>query len=543
TRIYGWLGFRNKLGASAFTFEDEQLALMLGIQTAIAYENALRFQALEQAKRRTEFAMRAAEMGIWEIDSTSGRVTWSEPMPAVVGIPAEHMPTSVVELLELVHPDDRERMEAEIRKVLVDGTPLAIDARALTADGGVRWIAGRARAVVEDGQVRGLLGVAINIDERKHLEAQLRQAQKMDAIGQLAGGVAHDFNNLLTVIKGYAEFLRDESVDEAQKTDADEILVASDRAAALTRQLLMFSRQQRVERRIVDLNDQLEKVSKMLRRLVGERFTIDLDLAGDLAPVYADANQLDQVVMNLVVNARDAMLLGGAITIGAGPLAAAAGAFGAGPAEAGPFVHLWVRDTGSGMTDEVRARLFEPFFTTKSRGAGTGLGLATVHGIVVESGGYITVDSAPGAGTTIHVYLPAASGTSAAPPAPPARARVATGTVLLVEDEPAVRQVAERVLQGVGYDVFSVESADAARRVFETRRIDLLLTDVIMPGCSGPALYRELSKTCPGLRVMYMSGYTDDAITGNDIDDDTPLVRKPFAAEELAGKVQEAMGR
>jgi signal transduction histidine kinase len=380
-------------------------------------------------------------------------------------------------------------------------------------------------------------------------DEQLRQAQKMEAIGRLAGGVAHDFNNLLTAIIGYTEVINErQDVDDLTRRDVAQIRKASDRATALTRQLLAFSRKQFLNPTVLDLNETASGMLQMLPRVIGEHIKTTVLLAGDLARVKADASQMEQVLVNLVVNARDAMATGGHLTIETSNITLTP------PrlqnenlkVEPGAYVMLAVTDTGTGMDAATRARAFEPFFTTKPKGKGTGLGLATVYGIVEQSGGGISLDSAPGRGTSIRIYLPATKATADQPSAepPPVRDGAGTETVLLVEDNDAVRDLTARALRRRGYAVHEAADAEQAVEWTLTSGItpDLLITDVVMPGLSGPNLAARLLQEHPGLRVLYVSGYPDDstAVDGNFWSGVT-LLQKPFTPAALAERVRLAL--
>ncbi len=388
----------------------------------------------------------------------------------------------------------------------------------------------------EKGELVEIHGFFIDETERWAAEEKLRQAQKMEAVGRLAGGVAHDFNNILTIILGYLEIVRP-SLSEADPRRADlaEVEAAAQRAAALTRQLLAFSRRQVLRPALIDLNAVVRDVEKMLRRLIGEDIKVTTDLAPGLGTVLADQGQIEQVLMNLVVNARDAMPDGGRLTI-------ATANEGGGPEAR---VVLTVRDTGCGMDREVLGRLFEPFYTTKEAGKGTGLGLATVYGIVKQSGGDVRVESEPGRGSTFCVSFPRAAGTPAsrAPEilvAPPST----SCTVAIAEDDLALRSLAGKVLQQAGYDVVVCGTPEdvLAWGGAHPGRIDVLLSDVVMPGMRGPELARRLAATHPETRVLYMSGYTDNEIARQGVlQSDVRLLQKPFTKSALLAAVREAV--
>jgi len=387
-----------------------------------------------------------------------------------------------------------------------------------------------------------------DVTEQRRLEGRLVQTTKMEAVGRLAGGVAHDFNNILTAVLAHGEFLAEAmSPTDPRREDVEEIRRSAKRAAALTQQLLAFSRKQVLQPKALDLNDVVQGVEKLLRRLIGEDITLKVRLASDLGTVLADPGQLEQVLVNLAVNARDAMPKGGTLTIetanAAPPPLETAEHSVLGPSD---YVVLVVADTGVGMDAEVRAHIFEPFFTTKEVGQGTGMGLATVYGIVKQSGGSVVVDSAPGQGATFRIYLPQASEPPKLEVATDANpgALGGTETVLVVEDQREVREVVCRTLKKVGYRVITAMNAEDARRLIEhhARQVSLVLTDVVMPGGSGPELVASLRTLHPEIRVLYMSGYTDAAIGGQDVrEGGLPLIQKPFDRQSLTRRVREAL--
>ena len=382
------------------------------------------------------------------------------------------------------------------------------------------------------GPPASVLGVVRDVTQRVRLEEQLRQAQKMEAVGRLAGGVAHDFNNILTVIATYCQFLLDATPPgDARRADVAEICKAADRAACLTRQLLAFSRQQVLQPRVVDVSEVVAGMEGMVARLVGEDVEIVTRLGVGLPPVLADPTQLEQVVMNLAVNARDAMPHGGVLIVTTDACPAGG-------------VRLAVRDTGSGMDAATRAQVFEPFFTTKPAGAGTGLGLSTVHGIVEQSGGRLTIESTIGRGTEVAVHLPAAApdaGGPAAAASAPSEAAGGTETVLVVEDEDAVRAAVRRALEARGYRV--LDAHDGTEGIATAGRfpgtIHLLLTDVVMPAMDGREVARRLAADRPGLRVMYMSGYSEGQTAERiSLGTGAVLLQKPFTLAELSHAVR-----
>ena len=370
----------------------------------------------------------------------------------------------------------------------------------------------------------------------------------MEAVGQLAGGIAHDFNNLLTAILGFSELLRASfTPDDERMADVGEILGAARRAASLTQQLLAFSRKQVLQSVVLDLNDVVSKAEKLLRHLIGESIVLRTVLDTTLGTVKGDPAQIEQVIMNLAVNARDAMPNGGSLVIDTGNVDLDnefTGEYSV--AGAGRYVRLRVSDSGAGIDPAARSRLFEPFFTTKGLGKGTGLGLSTVYGIVKQSGGFVKVDSDPDRGATFEVYLPRVD--AAAPDALDERVPVAVPsgreTVLVVEDEHALRAVARRTLAGLGYRVLDAISGEDALAVLEGQAepIDLMITDVIMPGISGRELARRLAVARPGLRVLFMSGYADDALADHGVlAADVEYLQKPFTPDELARRVRDVL--
>ncbi len=378
-------------------------------------------------------------------------------------------------------------------------------------------------------------------------EAQLRQAQKMEAVGRLAGGVAHDFNNLLSVIIGYAQFAQEGLPEDSPlRADIEEIRQAGERAAGLTRQLLAFSRKQVLQPVVLDLNEAVARMDKMLRRLLGEDVQFQTLLTDDLGRVRADPGQLEQVVVNLAINARDAMPEGGKLTIETGNADLDENYVADHPdAKVGPHVYFAISDTGVGMDAATREKIFEPFFTTKERGRGTGLGLSTVYGIIKQSGGNIWVYSEPGRGTTFKVYLPRAEDTSE-PKAveAPKHAERGTETILVLEDEPGVRRLAEQVLSSAGYTVLAAENAEQATELFKANqdKVAMLLSDVVLPGTGGPALARQLQAIQPGLKVLFMSGYTDNAIVHHGVlDAGVNFLEKPLRPDALLKKVRSVL--
>ncbi len=434
-------------------------------------------------------------------------------------------------------------------RVLAGGTLLGVETRWRGKDGRPLDVSVSAAPLRGPGtEPAGVLIVLADVAERKTLEAEVRRAQKLEAVGRLAGGIAHDFNNLLTVINGCSDLLRARLPDNDPGRELlDAIAGAGDRAARLTRQLLAFGRRQTLRPRGLDLNAIIADLGVLLGRLIGEDVTLETDLCPGTVPVVGDRGQLEQVVMNLALNARDAMPRGGRLTIATSRVEHAEGDATL-PAELrpGPYVRLTVSDTGTGIDAAVRAHLCEPFFTTKGPGKGTGLGLATAFAVVQQAGGALDFATAPGAGTTVSVYLPwLEQSEPAAEPEAAAAATIKGGgeTILLVEDEARVRKLVRDLLRGRGYTVLEAGDGAEALRVAAAHpaTIHLLVTDVVMPRLSGRALAEHLTALRPSLKVLYLSGYTDDAILRHGVQEGAALLAKPFTPEALVRRVREAL--
>lgn len=450
--------------------------------------------------------------------------------------------------LENIHPAERDSLVAQTQRELFTQGHSTHEYRFRQGNGKYLWTRGEIRLIRDNaGRAVEAVGSWSDVTERKQLETQFQQAQKMEAFGQLAGGVAHDFNNLLTVINGYSELLLAGMSEHHQDREPlRSIRDAGERAASLTRQLLAFSRQSMLETQILDPNAVVSESAKMLNRLIGEDVQLSVALDPHVGKVKADPSQLGQVLMNLAVNARDAMPTGGRLTVETlEVLVDAADSIGLADARPGRYAMIAVTDTGTGMTDAVKARVFEPFFTTKEIGKGTGLGLATVFGIVKQSGGRLEVYSELGVGTTFKIYLPVIEeGEVAEKSREPARIRGGNESILLVEDQADVRQIALMGLESHGYSVRSASDGLGALTSIERDQppLDILVTDVVMPGMSGRELAKKVRLLYPGIKVLFMSGYTEDAVIRHGIlQEDVAFIRKPFTPNSLAIKVRQVL--
>ncbi len=517
------------------------------------------FQVLQTAND----ALRAAERRLGDVIASSPAViytlavegggprgiTWiSDNVRALLGYTAEEA-LGTEWWKDTVHPEDRDPVLAAFREQMAAHARAANEFRIRHRDGRYLWVRSEARQVGgADGAPAEVVGAASDITERKLLEAQVRQAQRMEALGRLAGGVAHDFNNLLTIISGYSEMvLADLPPGDAKREKVSQISQAGERGAALTRQLLAFSRQAILEPQVLDLNVVVRENEKLLRRLLGEDVRISTLLAPDLSMVKVDPGHIGQILMNVAINARDAMPTGGVLTIRTeqvevnAELAAARQ-----EAKSGSFVALSLTDTGTGMTPEVLARIFEPFFTTKPQGVGTGLGLATVYGIVQQSGGFIDVDSAPGRGTTFRLYFPVSQEAARSHKPSTETPSTARGqeSILLVEDDAAVRTMVRCALAEAGYNVLEASRGTEALRLAGdlTNSIQLLITDVVMPEMGGGQLAEHLLRIRPEIKVLFISGYTDDAVIRQGIlREEVAFLQKPFTLPALAARVRQVL--
>lgn len=543
-------------GVSSYFSVDNSLAVHALVGLVLLFDVYVVFQQFQiygfrkRVQEREELfrliGENAADM-IALVDADGKRLYSSPSYKKLLGYSEEELQQTT--FYEQVHPDDSALVAAAAHEARRSGMGRRVEYRIRHKDG--HWLVVESTASLvqnQDNDGRKMVIVNRDITERKQLEEQLYLSQKLEAIGRLSGGVAHDFNNLLGVIIGYSEALQKQvGADHPFREAIEEIQNAGNRAAALTQQLLAFSRKQVLEPKVIDLNTVVSDVQKMLRRLIGEDIALTIFLGDDLGLVKADRSQIDQVILNLAVNARDAMPKGGRLTIETRN---------AQLTEAdtnryryvipGPFVLIKVTDTGCGMGAELQSHIFEPFFTTKEQGKGTGLGLSTVYGVIKQSGGYIWVESEVDRGSTFKVYLPRVEGQSEAAPERENVERSAqrARTILLVEDENSLRKLTRNTLKQAGHTV--LEACDAAEALEVAKKaaspIDLLLTDVVMPGMSGRALADELTALRPALKVLYMSGYTDGAVaTHGVLQSGISFLRKPFTGDELIGRVDEIL--
>lgn len=506
-----------------------------------------RTRDLVASEERMRFALVNANVGIWDVDP-DGSIRWSDTLEAQYGMPPGTFPGTQAAFLAAVHPDDRADVIETMTRAARAGGDFTLQHRTLHPDGSTHWLDGSGHYQLDDaGKPLRAVGISQDITVRRTLERQYQQSQKMEAVGKLASGVAHDFNNLLTVITGFAEFVSASLPDDSQSgDDVAEIIKAADRAAALTHQLLAFSRQQVLHMAPVNVNELVTDMNAMITRLIGEDISVRLALQPSVCVAIADRGQIEQVLMNLVVNARDAMPRGGSIVIETAEVELENSPFHEEHVEAGHYVMLAVTDTGTGMSMETQKRLFEPFYTTKGVGEGTGLGLSTSYGIVKQSNGHLWVYSEPGSGTTFKIYLPRSCdevpvSVAVSPPVP---AAWITETLLLVEDESSVRDLATRILCEAGYRVLRAANGADAQSLFNRHQssIDLVLTDVVMPGVGGPELLAHLHQVSPKLPVLYMSGYTEQSVAARaGLDRGIPFLQKPFTSAELLRGVRSVL--
>jgi len=495
-------------------------------------------------------SQKVSHFGSFEFVAATQETIWSEEESRIYGLdPAHGSPPYEQMLAHHIHRDDAAILDQTFRNAFASGGVYELEHRIVRPDGTIRIVHDIAHPYFDnDGKLYKYIGTTHDVTERRELEAQLAQAQKMESLGQLAGGIAHDFNNLLIPIMGCTELAKLESTtDEERNEHLDQVIEAATRAARLTRQILAFSRKQILQPRVLDLNDIILKFEAMIRRIIGEDIEFRTFLEPNLFRVNVDRGQVEQILLNLVINARDALPQGGRLTLETANvhLERAYLEKHKGAHASGRYAMLAVSDSGCGMDSATQQRIFEPFFTTKQRGRGTGLGLATVFGIVNQHRGSIWVYSELGKGTTFKIYLPEAHG--AEETVETSRAEImesASGTILVVEDEDMVRKLVCETLEATGFTVVEARGPAEALRLFPALKsaIDLLLTDVVMPEMNGRELHHKLEAMQPGLRVLYTSGYTDNVIVHHGVlDEGIHFLQKPFTLQALRTKVRESL--
>jgi PAS domain S-box-containing protein len=527
---------------------DGSISAVLSITRDITDQRTAE-DGLRVSEERFRLLARATNDAIWDWNLQTNAVWWNEGYETLFGIRLEEVPPTIESWTGRIHPEDLDRVVGSIDRLIASGgSPWSSEYRVLRHDGSVAFVLDRGH-VIRDGlgaAVR-MVGGMSDLTERKLLEARLLQSHRLESVGRLAGGIAHDFNNVLTVILGTVDLhLARLSLGDELREDLLEVRRAGERAAGLTRQLLAFSRRQALQVQVINLNAVVKGVLGMLTRLIGEGIEMRFEPDPELRHVRADPGQFEQVLFNLAANARDAMPGGGTLTLRTRNVTPKDLPIGARSALLpGAYVMLEVADSGAGMSEDLRAQVFEPFFTTKPPGQGAGLGLSTVYGIVKQSDGHIWLDSAPGRGTRIRIYLrpvgKAARADLAGPAAPPAAGEAET--ILLVEDEGPLRQLAVRILETAGYTVLAAASGEEALAVLARADagVHLLLTDLVMPGMSGRSLAEEALARQPSLRVAFMSGYTDEATALDGVATAARFISKPFTSEGLRQAVRDAL--
>lgn len=528
---------------------------MLEMENEVS-ERKKAIDALQRSQELLQATQTLSKLGGWEYDLDTQETYWTDEMYRLHDLDKDCAPEELAYLSMAGYPDESKALlQQYIEDLATNGNPYNLETWYTTKGGRKIFIRASAEAKWEDGRIRRIMGTFQDITESKEAEIrqhelmeQLRQAQKLDSIGQLAGGVAHDFNNVLTVILGYSEEIMNNLHDQDPlRQDIQEIINAGQRASSLTRQLLTFSRKQVIKPELINLNDTITNLSKMLMRLIGEDVDFILNLGDDVPSIMADIGQIEQVIMNLVINAREAMQMGGRLTISTFKY------------EAEPefrkhhrmiagntFAVLKVEDTGCGMDKSTLEHIYEPFFTTKAKGHGTGLGLPTVYGIVRQASGHINVDSAPGKGATFVIMLPAANDE----PQTEQKLEVQIipegnkELVLIVEDDPSISDLSGKMIQKMGYRVMLAESADKAIVMIEDEglRPELVISDVVMPGLSGLELAAIIRYKHPEMKVILMSGYTEQVIMKHgEMDPNIPFLHKPFTRQELQDRITQVM--
>jgi PAS domain S-box-containing protein len=539
------------MARSSVRFVDRVVARQLGVVIDIT-ERKHTEEELARSDETLRLAQTAAGLGAWDVNIATLELTCTPGLYAIFGLDSASKHLTYETFSDFIHPDDRQAVSMEVRRVFrSDGSQYECPCRIVQRSGEIRWVMTRGTLVRSaDGTPERMLGVTLDETERKgieldraQLEIRLRQAEKLEALGQLAGGVAHDFNNLLVAIRGYGELAlgRLEAGEDGVADDIEGVLAAADREAGLTRQLLAFGRRQVLMPEVLDLKEVVRETAGLLTRLIGDDVTLTTTFAEQSVVVRADRGQLEQVITNLAVNARDAMSGGGVVAIHVGTADF--------ERHDGSPLHralLSVTDEGSGIDVTTAALIFEPFFTTKGD-QGTGLGLATVYGIVAQSGGHLVLDTEPGSGSTFSVYIPlSAEALPAAEVVPlPLRAE-GTERILLVDDDPAVLTIVSAMLANRGYEIIGAADGATAVALFESRTspIELVISDLVMQGVDGRETSDRIRAIAPATRVLYMSGYTEDAtIRSGALGVGTGFIQKPFSGDKLALCVRELLDR
>jgi two-component system cell cycle sensor histidine kinase/response regulator CckA len=505
-------------------------------------------EALAQSQERLQLALKAARMGTWRWEVGSNALSWDEGLKQLYGLAPGDTVTQLEQFMERVFQDDRPYVQKVVDRAIQGAGELDYELRIVLPDGRIRWLADQGRVVRDQaGTPVYLTGVCLDVTERKQMEERLRQAQRMDSVGQLAGGIAHEANNMMSVVLGCADYvLQRNDLSEPVRQDVEQIWRAAKRTAGITQQLLAFSRRQVLQPQVLDLNTTVRDLEPILTRALGESQGLRMHLASALGRIRADPGQLEQVLLNLTLNARDAMGEGGRLTIETMNVVLSEAYVAAKPVETlkpGEYAALVVTDTGHGMDRSTLARIFEPFFTTKVVGQGTGLGLATAYGIVKQSGGFIWVYSEPGLGTTFKLYFPLVpSGPDTTAPQLATPSGRTDEVILVAEDEPMVRDIMARTLRDCGYGVLEAADGRQALELIESQRgrVSLIVADVVMPDMGGREMANRVAQRWPDVPVLFTSGYTGlDVVRRGLLEEGREFLQKPLAPEALARKVRE----
>ena len=504
--------------------------------------------SIEREVKNLAEAQRIARLGNWDWDIVNNKLYWSDEIYRIFGLVPEKSKASYEALLNAVHPEDRESVMKEVDRALYEKHPYNIEHRIVLPDGRERIVHEQAEVTYdEDGKPVRMLGTVHDITDHKRLEDQVRESKKMESIGRLAGGIAHDFNNLMSAVLGYSHLILSKlPEDDPLAERIGMIKKAGEKATALTTQLLAFSRRQVLRTKVINLNTIVDDMSKLLSGMIGSKVKLVLQTHANLMNIMADRNQIEQILMNLAVNARDAMPGGGVLTIGTSEVNLDDEFAETHPGvKVGPYVLLSVADTGVGMAPGVIENIFEPFFTTKGTGEGTGLGLSTVYGIVKQHNGHIFVDSKLNEGSTFKIYLPAVRAEAAEEKeAEPAVEERLTGTLLVVEDEPVVLKTVVDTLEHLGCRVLTASSAEEAVSISESFKgdIDVFLIDVVLPGMNGRELSEVLKGKRPEAKTIYMSGYADDVIMREDmLEPGMNFIPKPLTPGKIFSKLKQVL--